>query len=45
MTVLLDARQQGLNDASVYKIGWASKSQLRPCQKAAKAGAMSLDWV
>lgn len=45
MTVLLDVRQQRLNDASVYKVGWASKSQLKPCQKGAKAGAMSLDWV
>lgn len=37
---MLDVGHQGLNDTSVYTVGWVSKSQLRPRQKGAKAGAM-----
>lgn len=38
--IVLDVGHQGLNDTSVYTVGWALKSQLRPCQKGAKAGAV-----
>jgi hypothetical protein len=37
-----DARQPGMNGESLYMVGWDPKSQLRPCQRRGKAGALSL---